>query len=132
MNSITPHRKKHALADFLEYQSKNRSDPVVEKRNVSPVQVLFIGRSEVLISEFHAAVESRRDGLHPMLRALLAQAGQAAEITRRADGMLQAGPSPASEASLQESDAIPSRRLAQALKDELRGSTKRQKPCQEG
>lgn len=95
------------MADFLEYQSKNRSDPVFEKRNVSPVQVPFIGRDAVLISEFHAAVESRGDGLHPMLRALLAQADQAAEITRRVDGMLQAGPSPASEASLQAKRCVP-------------------------
>jgi hypothetical protein len=55
----------------------------------------------MLISDFHAAAESRGDGLHPKLRALI-QIYQAAEITRRLDGMLQAGPSPASEASFQE------------------------------
>jgi hypothetical protein len=59
------------------------------------------GETTVLISDFHAAVEARRDGLHPMLRALIVQADQAATITRRADGMLQAGPSPASEAARQ-------------------------------
>jgi hypothetical protein len=51
----------------------------------------------MLISDFHAAAEARGDGLHPTLRALLVQAYQTAEITRRVDGMLQAGPSPASE-----------------------------------
>jgi hypothetical protein len=61
----------------------------------------------VLISEFHAAIESRGDGLHPTLRALLVR--HAKEMTRRADGMLQAGPGTASETSLQERrcDLIP-------------------------
>jgi len=48
----------------------------------------------VLISDFHAAVEARSDGLHPLLKTLLVQADQAAAITRRLDGMLQAGPNP--------------------------------------
>jgi hypothetical protein len=64
----------------------------------------------MLISDFHAAAESRGDGLHPTLRALLIQAYQTAEITRRVDGMLQAGPNPASEGSLQEKRCVPSQR----------------------
>jgi hypothetical protein len=90
---------------FLQYQSKNRSDPVFRKRNVLPVRVPFIGRGEVLISEFHAVIESRGDGLHPMLRALLVR--QAIEMTRLADGMLQAGPGTACETSLQEKRCDP-------------------------
>jgi hypothetical protein len=54
----------------------------------------------VLISDFHDAIESRGDGLHPMLKAFLVR--QVMEMPQRADGMLQAGPGTASEASLQE------------------------------
>jgi hypothetical protein len=112
VNSIIPGRKKGVLAESLEYLSKNRSAPVFDRRDVSPVHVPFVGRSAVLISEFHAAVESRGDGLHPMLRTR-----QAIEMTRRVDGMLQAGPSPASEASLQEKrcDLIPASHPGQKL-----------------
>jgi hypothetical protein len=55
----------------------------------------------MLISDLHAAAEARGDGLHPTLRARLVQTCQTAEITKRVDGMSQAGPSPASEASFQ-------------------------------
>jgi hypothetical protein len=102
-----------ALTDFLQYQSKIRSDPVFRKRNVLPVQVPLIGRGEVLISEFHAVIESRGDGLHPMLKALLVR--QAIEMTRLLDGMLQVGPGAASETSLQEKRYDPVVHLGQKL-----------------
>jgi hypothetical protein len=41
----------------------------------------------MLMSEFHAAVEARRDGLHPLLKAGPTKADQAEEITRQFDGM---------------------------------------------
>jgi hypothetical protein len=49
--------------------------------------------------QFHAYAASRGDGLHPRLRDLLerAAASPRSEICIRDDGMLQAGPDPASE-----------------------------------
>jgi hypothetical protein len=67
----------------------------------------------VLISEFHAVIESRGDGLHPMLKALLVH--QATEMTRLVDGRLQVGPGAASETSLQEKRCDPVVHLGQKL-----------------
>jgi hypothetical protein len=50
--------------------------------------------------QFNAFVASRGDGLHPKLRELLERTAACPflEVTIRHDGMLQAGPNPASEA----------------------------------
>ena len=50
--------------------------------------------------QFSAFAASRNEGLHPKLRALLERAAATpfSEVSVRADGMIQAGPSPASEA----------------------------------
>ena len=42
-----------------------------------------IGRSEMLISEFYAAVEAREDGLHPILKAGTTQPGEIADAGGR-------------------------------------------------
>jgi hypothetical protein len=49
--------------------------------------------------QFSAVAESRGDGLHPKLRALLerAAASPRSEVSIRHDGLIQAGPSPDSE-----------------------------------
>ena len=49
---------------------------------------------------FDAFVVARGEGLHPKLRELFdrAAARPSSELTVRGDGMLQAGPSPASDA----------------------------------
>jgi len=50
--------------------------------------------------QFNAFLASRGEGLHPRLRDLLERTAAApfSEVTRRQDGMLQAGPDPASDA----------------------------------
>ncbi|MDB5620410.1 hypothetical protein [Tardiphaga sp.] len=52
--------------------------------------------------QFDAFAAARGEGLHPKLRSLLDRtaASPRAELTVRLDGMLQAGPDPASEANL--------------------------------
>jgi hypothetical protein len=51
--------------------------------------------------QFDAFAAARGEGLHPKLRSLLDRtaASPRAELTVRIDGMLQAGPDPASEAN---------------------------------
>jgi hypothetical protein len=51
--------------------------------------------------QYNAFAASRGEGLHPKLRALLERAAAApfSEISIRHDGLIQAGPSPVSEAS---------------------------------
>jgi hypothetical protein len=55
--------------------------------------------------QFDAFAAARGDGLHPKLRSLLERtaASPQAELTVRLDGMVQAGPDPASEISLRNS-----------------------------
>ena len=50
--------------------------------------------------QFNAFLTSRGEGLHPRLRDLLERAAAVpfSDVTRRQDGMLQAGPDPASDA----------------------------------
>jgi len=52
-----------------------------------------------LFNQFSVFAESRGEGLHPKLRALLelAAASPLSEVSMRYDGMIQAGPSPESE-----------------------------------
>jgi hypothetical protein len=49
--------------------------------------------------QFHALAASRSEGLHPKLRALLERTATSpfSKISMRHDGLIQAGPSPASE-----------------------------------
>ena len=51
--------------------------------------------------QFSVFAASRGDGLHPKLQALLERAAASpfSEFSRRRDGMIQAGPSPDSEAA---------------------------------
>jgi hypothetical protein len=74
--------------------------------------------------EFFAAVESRGDGLHPVLRAGVANLERATEITRRVDEVVRAAPSATNAAasrdkqrllSLLQSDALllPASRVGQ-------------------
>jgi hypothetical protein len=55
--------------------------------------------------QFDASAAARGEGLHPKLRSLLEQtaASPHAELTVRIDGMMQAGPDPASEANSRDS-----------------------------
>jgi hypothetical protein len=54
--------------------------------------------------QFDAFAAARGEGLHPKLRSLLERTAVSpqAEVTIRHDGMLQAGPDPASEADLRD------------------------------
>jgi hypothetical protein len=51
------------------------------------------------LHQFSAFAESRGEGLHPKLRALMeiAAASPFSEVSLRHDGMIQAGPSPETE-----------------------------------
>ena len=51
------------------------------------------------VLNFHQLAATRGDGLHPTLRALFERSArdEAGGISVRADGMLQAGPSPVAE-----------------------------------
>ena len=53
-----------------------------------------------LLNQFSVFAQSRGEGLHPKLRALLERAAAApfSELSVRHDGLIQAGPSPESEA----------------------------------
>jgi len=55
-----------------------------------------------LFHQFSVLAASRNEGLHPKLRALLdrAAASPFSEVSMRHDGLIQAGPSPDSEAVL--------------------------------
>jgi hypothetical protein len=52
-----------------------------------------------LLNQFSIFAESRGEGLHPKLRALLERAAASpfSELSVRRDGLIQAGPSPESE-----------------------------------
>ena len=52
--------------------------------------------------QFNAFAASRGEGLHPKLRALLERAAASpfSEVSKRSDGMIQAGPSPDSGSRL--------------------------------
>lgn len=52
-----------------------------------------------LFNQFSVLAESRGEGLHPLLQALLERAASPAcpDISVRHDGLIQAGPSPESE-----------------------------------
>jgi hypothetical protein len=52
-----------------------------------------------LLNQFSIFAESRGEGLHPKLRALLERAAASpfSELSVRHDGLIQAGPSPESE-----------------------------------
>jgi hypothetical protein len=52
-----------------------------------------------LLNQFSVFAESRGEGLHPKLRALLERAAASpfSEASVRRDGLIQAGPSPESE-----------------------------------
>jgi hypothetical protein len=52
-----------------------------------------------LFNQFNILAESRGEGLHPKLRALLERAAASpfSEVSVRHDGLIQAGPSPNSE-----------------------------------
>ena len=68
-------------------------------------------------NQFNAFVASRGEGLHPKLRDLLerAAASPLSETSIRHDGMLQAGPNPASELVASSGTVVsfpPERRLA--------------------
>jgi len=54
------------------------------------------------LHQFSVLAASRNEGLHPKLRALLdrAAASPFSEVSMRHDGLIQAGPSPDSEAVL--------------------------------
>jgi hypothetical protein len=54
----------------------------------------------MLISDFYAAIESRGDGLDPMLKAGIADADKAAEIIKRVDLILSAAAGSAAEISV--------------------------------
>jgi hypothetical protein len=65
--------------------------------------------------QFSAFAASRGEGLHPKLQALLERAAASpfSEVSRRRDGMIQAGPSPDSEVVLSRGNVAPlSRALA--------------------
>ena len=54
------------------------------------------------LHQFSALAASRNEGLHPKLQTLLERAAAAptSELSMRHDGLIQAGPSPDSEAAL--------------------------------
>ena len=62
-----------------------------------------------LLNQFSVFAESRGEGLHPKLRALLERAAAApySEVSRRHDGLIQAGPSPDSEIVSSRVDVTP-------------------------
>jgi hypothetical protein len=59
--------------------------------------------------QFSVFAASRGEGLHPRLQALLERAASApvAEVSIRGDGMVQAGPSPASEVASARANVTP-------------------------
>jgi hypothetical protein len=68
--------------------------------------------------QFSAFAASRSEGLHPKLQALLERAAASpfSEVSMRHDGLIQAGPSPDSEAVWSRSNVTPfSRELARAV-----------------
>ena len=68
--------------------------------------------------QFSALAASRNEGLHPKLRAVLERAAASpfSEISMRNDGMIQAGPSPDSEAISSGDNVTPfSRERARAV-----------------
>jgi hypothetical protein len=71
-----------------------------------------------LFNQFSVLAESRGEGLHPLLRALLERAASPAcpDISVRRDGLIQAGPSPESEvASSRANVTLLSRELARPV-----------------
>jgi hypothetical protein len=80
-----------------------------------------------LLNQFSVFAESRGEGLHPKLRALLelAAAAPLSEFSVHHDGMVQAGPSPESEAVSSRSNVVlfsrePARPVVAASKSEMR------------
>jgi hypothetical protein len=68
--------------------------------------------------QFSVFAASRGEGLHPKLRALLERAAASpfSEVSMRRDGMIQAGPSPDSEAVSSRVNVTPfSRELARPV-----------------
>jgi hypothetical protein len=59
--------------------------------------------------QFSALAASRNEGLHPKLRDLLERAAAVpfSELSMRKDGLIQAGPSPDSEAVSSQSNVTP-------------------------
>jgi hypothetical protein len=59
--------------------------------------------------QFNAFAASRGEGLHPKLRALLERAAASpfSEVSKRNDGMIQAGPSPDSEVVSSQGNVTP-------------------------
>ena len=59
--------------------------------------------------QFNAFAASRGEGLHPKLRALLERAAASpfSEVSKRSDGMIQAGPSPDSEVVSSQGNVTP-------------------------
>ena len=59
--------------------------------------------------QFSVLAASRNEGLHPKLRALLERgaASPFSEVSMRKDGLIQAGPSPASEAFSSRANVTP-------------------------
>jgi hypothetical protein len=67
---------------------------------------------------FSVLAEARGEGLHPKLRALLERAAASpySEVSVRHDGLIQAGPSPDSEAVSSRANVTPfSRKLARPV-----------------
>jgi hypothetical protein len=76
-----------------------------------------------LFNQFVVFAESRGEGLHPKLRALFERAA-ASRFTVRHDGLIQAGPSPESEAVSSRSNVVlfsrePVRPVVAASKPEM-------------
>jgi hypothetical protein len=78
-----------------------------------------------LFHQFSAIAASRSEGPHPKLRALLERAAASpfSEVSIRHDGLIQAGPSPASEVVSSRANVtsfspelMPTRRVAARLK----------------
>jgi hypothetical protein len=59
--------------------------------------------------QFSAFAASRGEGLHPKLQALLERAAASpfSEVSKRSDGMIQAGPSPDSEVVSSQDNVTP-------------------------
>jgi hypothetical protein len=81
-----------------------------------------------LLNQFSVFAESRGEGLHPKLRALLERAAVSpfSEVSLRHDGLIQAGPSPEAEAVSSRANVTlfsrePTRPVVAAPKPEMRG-----------
>jgi hypothetical protein len=78
--------------------------------------------------QFSVFAASRGEGLHPKLRALLERAAAApySEVSRRHDGLIQAGPSP-------DSEVVPSRvNVTLFAREPARGVVAAPKPEMQG